>query len=79
MATRLEAFLFDYLSISWGEVPPGPHTSGHVIIGTCGECKFKEGQAKYECSNEKVFEVFGRWMVPELAKDFGCIHFEKKQ
>ena len=74
---NLEEFLFKYLHIGWGEVPPSDFQSHHTIIGTCGECNYKKnydeegGNICKHPDNDHVEDGF-----PDT---FGCIHFKEKE
>jgi len=77
---RLEEWLFKWLSINWGEVPPDAGKEDWHVIGTCGECKW--WQEYGECWNPKMYHIApdshfeGRL---RFKKNDGCIHFKQKE
>ena len=72
---RLEEWLFKWLSINWGEVPPDAGKEDWHVIGTCGECKLIGDKAITLSQHGTFFcSINGRYE----KEDFGCIHFEPK-
>jgi len=63
---RIEEFIQSNFGLD--EIPEGLH-----VIGTCGECKYHDGETKHY---ETTCSFEGNDL--NTKKDFGCIHFEPK-